>query len=105
HPAILSQRDPECEMIWANIEKGVYPSRPVNIDPIQAIIPRGSSYHTPSPQRPRFSLGLTQFFKSPSPSPPRPIHPLLRGRKITEREEQRIRGWAVNTGARNCDLW
>ncbi|XLR60982.1 hypothetical protein S83_011654, partial [Arachis hypogaea] len=28
HPAILSQRDPECEMIWANIEKGIYPSRP-----------------------------------------------------------------------------
>ncbi|XLS81070.1 hypothetical protein HN51_046901, partial [Arachis hypogaea] len=81
----------------ANIEKGVYPSRPISIDPIQAIIPRGSSYRTPSPQRPSFSLGLTQLFKSPLPSPLRPIHPLLRGQKITEREEQRIRGWAVNT--------
>ncbi|QHN91373.1 uncharacterized protein DS421_17g574320 [Arachis hypogaea] len=93
-------KTPSTELVefpGANIEKGVYPSRPISIDPIQAIIPRGSSYRTPSPQRPSFSLGLTQLFKSPSPSPPRPIHPLLRGRKITEREEQRIRGWAVNT--------
>ncbi|XLT29670.1 hypothetical protein HN873_060962, partial [Arachis hypogaea] len=48
----FDRQDPECEMKWANIEKGVYPSRPVSIDPIQAIIPSGSSYRTPSPQRP-----------------------------------------------------
>ncbi|KAL4372928.1 hypothetical protein AHAS_Ahas05G0030800 [Arachis hypogaea] len=49
-----------------------------------------------TPPRPSFSLGMTQIFKTPTPSPPRPIHPLLKGRKITERDEQRIRGWAVN---------
>ncbi|KAL4398374.1 hypothetical protein AHAS_Ahas01G0285500 [Arachis hypogaea] len=40
---------------------------------------------------------MTQLFKSPTPSPPRPIYPLLRGRKIIEHNEQRIRGWAVDT--------
>ncbi|QHO42137.1 uncharacterized protein DS421_5g151650 [Arachis hypogaea] len=39
---------------------------------------------------------MMQLFKTPTPSPPRPIHLLLRGRKLTERDEQRIRGWAVD---------
>ncbi|KAL4286930.1 hypothetical protein AHAS_Ahas19G0135400 [Arachis hypogaea] len=36
------------------------------------------------------------IFKTPTP-PPRPIHPLPRGRKLTERDEQKIRGWGVDT--------
>ncbi|XLU42711.1 hypothetical protein S245_037525, partial [Arachis hypogaea] len=67
HPDILSQRDPECERLWAKIER-CYPLRAISIDPIQTIIPKGSSVRTPSPPRPSFSLGMTQIFKTPIPS-------------------------------------
>ncbi|KAL4294372.1 hypothetical protein AHAS_Ahas18G0221500 [Arachis hypogaea] len=38
---------------------------------------------------------MMQLFKKSTPSP-RPIHPLLQGQKLTERDEQQIRGWTVD---------
>ncbi|XLU30101.1 hypothetical protein S245_066167 [Arachis hypogaea] len=80
HLDILSQQDLDSENLWADIERH-YGSSPISIDLIRTIIPKGSSYRIPSPQRPSFSLGMMQLFKTPTPSPTRPIHPLLRGRK------------------------
>ncbi|XLU66573.1 hypothetical protein S245_025626 [Arachis hypogaea] len=74
HPDILSQRDLESERLWAEIERR-YPLRVISIDSIQTIIPKGSSVRTSSPPRPSFSLGMTQIFKTPTPSP---LDPFIR---------------------------
>ncbi|XLT42864.1 hypothetical protein HN873_035468 [Arachis hypogaea] len=48
NPDILSQRDPECQKLWVDIERH-YSLKPINMDPIQTIFPKGSSCRTPNP--------------------------------------------------------
>ncbi|XLU69878.1 hypothetical protein S245_028931 [Arachis hypogaea] len=67
------------------------------MQPLQMVLPNKSSYHTPSPGRPSFSLGLTQFEKTPIPSPIHLIHPTLRNIKLGETKEEQIRTWIVSS--------
>ncbi|XLS77672.1 hypothetical protein HN51_061897 [Arachis hypogaea] len=41
-------RDPECQKLWVDIERH-YSLKPINMDPIQTIFPKGSSCRTPNP--------------------------------------------------------
>ncbi|QHO03163.1 uncharacterized protein DS421_13g430040 [Arachis hypogaea] len=86
----------EFEQVLNNVELG-RETNAIIIQPLQTVLPNKSSYHTPSPGRPSFSLGLTQFEKTPTPSPIHSIHPTLRNIKLGETKEEQIRTWIVSS--------
>ncbi|RYR77598.1 hypothetical protein Ahy_A01g002121 [Arachis hypogaea] len=87
---------PEFKEMLANVEQGRN-IRPVVMEPLQTVMPKTPRYHTPSPGKPSFSLGLTQWEKTPIPSPARSIHPRLRNFKIGEKKEKQILAWIRNS--------
>ncbi|QHN82390.1 uncharacterized protein DS421_20g695410 [Arachis hypogaea] len=95
---------PEFEEVLNNVEQGC-DSKAIVMQPIQTVLPNKSGYHTPSPGRPSFSLGLTQFEKTPTPSPIQSIHPSLKKIKLGEIKEKQIRSWIVDSSLnKNQDL-
>ncbi|QHN86979.1 uncharacterized protein DS421_16g550990 [Arachis hypogaea] len=87
---------PEFEEVLNNVEKGCE-SKAIVMQPLQTVLPNKSGYHTPSPGRPSFSLGLTQFEKTPTPSPIQSIHPSLKKIKLGETKEKKIRTWIMDS--------
>ncbi|XLV01384.1 hypothetical protein S245_015721, partial [Arachis hypogaea] len=81
---------PEFEQELANVEQGRH-TRPISMQPLQMVMPKKSCFHTPSPDRPRFSLGLTHLEKTPTPSPIHSIHPKLKNIKKCKNKEKKIR--------------
>ncbi|RYR31513.1 hypothetical protein Ahy_B01g056315 [Arachis hypogaea] len=78
---------PEFEEVLNNVEQGQQ-TKAISMQPLQTVLPIKSSYHTPSPGRPSFSLGLTQLEKSPT---------LLRNIQKGETKEKQIRAWILNS--------
>ncbi|XLR22227.1 hypothetical protein S83_050127, partial [Arachis hypogaea] len=87
---------PEFEQVLNSVEQG-RETNAIIMQPLQTVLPNKSSYHTPSPGRPSFSLGLTQFEKTPTPSPLHSIHPTLKNIKLGETKEEQIRTWIVSS--------
>ncbi|RYR27806.1 hypothetical protein Ahy_B01g051868 [Arachis hypogaea] len=87
---------PEFEQVLNSVEQGCE-TNAIIMHPLQTVLPNKSSYHTPSPGRPSFSLGLTQFEKTPTPSPLHSIHPTLKKIKLGETKEEQIRTWIVSS--------
>ncbi|QHN82588.1 uncharacterized protein DS421_20g697160 [Arachis hypogaea] len=85
---------PEFEQVLNSVEQGCE-TNAIIMHPLQTVLPNKSSYHTPSPGRPSFSLSLTQFEKTPTPSPLHSIHPTLKKIKLGENKEEQIRTWIV----------
>ncbi|RYR09812.1 hypothetical protein Ahy_B05g078224 [Arachis hypogaea] len=83
-------------LAYRNVEQGRQ-TRAISMQPLQMVMPKKSCYHTPSPGRPSFSLGLTQFEKAPTLSPIHSIHPRLRNIKKGETKEKQIRAWILNS--------
>ncbi|RYR75779.1 hypothetical protein Ahy_A01g000364 [Arachis hypogaea] len=83
---------PEFEEVLNNVEQGCE-SKAIVMQPLQTVLPNKSGYHTPSPGRHSFSLGLTQFEKTPTPSPIQSIHPSLKKIKLGDIKEKQIRSW------------
>nr|XP_025683865.1 uncharacterized protein LOC112784761 isoform X4 [Arachis hypogaea] len=95
---------PEFDQVLNNVEQG-HQTKAIIMQPLQTVFPKRSPYHTPSPGRPSFSLGLTQLEKTPTPSPIHSIHPRLREIKLGETKEEQIRTWIVNPSLdKNQDL-
>ncbi|RYR10777.1 hypothetical protein Ahy_B05g079258 [Arachis hypogaea] len=87
---------PEFKQLLANIEQEQH-TMPISMQPLQTVMPKKSCYHTPSPGRPNFSLGLTQLEKTLTPSPIHSIHLRLRNIKKGENKEKQIRAWILNS--------
>ncbi|QHO16595.1 hypothetical protein HN51_032284 [Arachis hypogaea] len=87
---------PEFEQVLNSVEQGPE-TNAIIMQPLQTLLPNKSNYHTPSPGRPSFSLGLTQFEKTPTPSPLHSIHPTLKNIKLGETKEEQIRTWIVSS--------
>ncbi|RYR68601.1 hypothetical protein Ahy_A03g015079 [Arachis hypogaea] len=58
----------EVEKLLEKFEQGGNTS-PINMEPLQVVVANKSCYHTPSPGRHSFSLGLTQLENSPATPP------------------------------------
>ncbi|XLU19190.1 hypothetical protein S245_055256 [Arachis hypogaea] len=67
------------------------------MEPLQTVVDNKSHYHTPSPGRPSFSLGLTQLEKSPATTPLITVHPRLKGVKLGEEKEEMVQRWILNS--------
>ncbi|QHO13670.1 uncharacterized protein DS421_15g517500 [Arachis hypogaea] len=87
---------PEFEQVLNSVEQG-RETNAIIMQPLQTVLPNKSSYHTPSPGRLSFSLGLTQFEKTPTPFPLHSIHPTLKNIKLEETKEEQIRTWIVSS--------
>ncbi|QHO00929.1 uncharacterized protein DS421_13g410570 [Arachis hypogaea] len=85
---------PEFEQVLNNVEQG-HQTKAIIMQPLQTVFPIKSPYHTPSPGRPSFSLGLTQLEKTLTPSPIHSIHPRLSEIKLGETKEEQIRTWII----------
>ncbi|QHO35390.1 uncharacterized protein DS421_9g275050 [Arachis hypogaea] len=59
-------------------------------------MPTTLSCRTSSPPSHQISPGMTQMKKNPTQCTPIKVHSLLKGRKIDEDDEERVRQWAVN---------
>ncbi|XP_020972851.1 uncharacterized protein LOC110269395 [Arachis ipaensis] len=95
---------PKFEEVLNNVKQGCE-SKAIVMQPLQTVLPNKSGYHTPSPGRPSFSLGLTQFEKTPTPSLIQSIHPSLKKIKLGEIKEKQIRSWIVDSSLNeNQDL-
>ncbi|QHO57303.1 uncharacterized protein DS421_3g81120 [Arachis hypogaea] len=95
---------PEFEQALNNVEHG-HQTKAIIMQPLQTVFPIKSPYHTLSPGRPSFSLGLTQLEKTLTPSPIHSIHPRLREIKLGETKEEQIKTWIVNPSLdKNQDL-
>ncbi|QHN87089.1 uncharacterized protein DS421_16g551960 [Arachis hypogaea] len=66
------------------------------MEPLQTMMPTTPSCRTPSPPSHRISPGMTRMKKNPTQCTPIKVHPLLKGRKLDEDDEDRVRRWAVN---------
>ncbi|QHN92433.1 uncharacterized protein DS421_17g583700 [Arachis hypogaea] len=86
----------EFEQVLNNVEQGQQ-TKAIIMQPLQTVLPNKSGYHTPSPGRPSFSLGLTQLEKTPTSSPIHSIHPRLRNIKKGETKEKQIRARILNS--------
>ncbi|QHO06996.1 uncharacterized protein DS421_14g459760 [Arachis hypogaea] len=87
---------PKFEQVLNNVEQR-WQTKAISMQPLQTVMPNKSCYHTLSPGRPSFSLGLTQLEKTPTPSPIHSIHPSLRNIKKGETKEKQIRAWILNS--------
>ncbi|QHO53747.1 uncharacterized protein DS421_2g50690 [Arachis hypogaea] len=90
NPNFLSNRDPESEQIWQYLEQLQ------NTRPLQIVMPASPSCKTPSPPSKKISPGMTQTEQMLTQYTPIKIHPLLKGRKLDEVDEERLRRWAAN---------
>lgn len=87
---------PEVEKILVKFEQGGNTS-PINMESLQKVVANKSRYHTPSPGRLSFSLGLTQLEKSPATPPFITVHPRLKSVKLGEEKEEMVRHWILNS--------
>ncbi|KAL4275371.1 hypothetical protein AHAS_Ahas20G0100500 [Arachis hypogaea] len=90
NPNFLSNRDPESERIWQHFEQLQ------NTRPLQTMMPANMPCMTPSPPSKKISLGNTRTEQNYTQCTPIKVHPLLKGRKIDEDDEERLRRWAAN---------
>ncbi|QHN95746.1 uncharacterized protein DS421_18g612360 [Arachis hypogaea] len=90
NPNFLSNRDPESERIWQYFEQLQ------NTSPLQAVMPANPSCMTPSPPGKQISLGNAGTEQQYTQCTPIKVHPLLKGRKIDEDDEEQVRRWAAN---------
>ncbi|KAL4306145.1 hypothetical protein AHAS_Ahas16G0149000 [Arachis hypogaea] len=90
NPDFLSNRDPESEQIWQYLEQLQ------NTRPLQIVMTASPSCKTPSPPSKKISPGMTQTEQMLTQCTPIKVHPLLKGRKLDEDDEERLRRWAAN---------
>ncbi|KAL4299843.1 hypothetical protein AHAS_Ahas17G0141400 [Arachis hypogaea] len=83
-------RDPESERIWQYFEQLQ------NTKPLQTVMPTTPSCMTPSPPSQNILPGMTRMEKKSTQSTPIKVHLLLKGRKLDEDDEERLRRWAAN---------
>ncbi|QHO06584.1 uncharacterized protein DS421_14g455960 [Arachis hypogaea] len=90
NPNFLLNRDPESERIWKYFEQLQ------NTRPLQAVMPTNPSCMTPSPPSKQISLGNAGTEQKYTQCTHIKVHPLLKGRKIDEDDEERVRRWVAN---------
>ncbi|QHN78861.1 uncharacterized protein DS421_19g665040 [Arachis hypogaea] len=90
NPNFLSNRDPESERIWQYLEQLQ------NTRPLQTVMPTTPSCMTPSPPSKEISPCNTRTEQKYTQCTPIKVHPLLKGRKLDEDDEEQLRRWAAN---------